>query len=124
VFVLGALDADRLCPIFAYPLAGGAPRRLMRIHGPGGEVPMGLPFALRLDRDSVYFLQSGASNAVFNTTPTLYRIGKSALDGDPSAVFSASSLGPPRFDASSIYVSYERGGLTAPIEGVIARLPK
>ena len=33
-------------------------------------------------------------------------------------------MGAPVFDASSVYVAYQRGGITGPIEGTIVRLSK
>jgi hypothetical protein len=114
VYLLKDLDAGSY-PLVHYP--GGDV--IASMPGPHEDVPAGLPFALRLDGNDIYFLSAGQGSS-WGRTVTLMQVRQQAV----VPIWAALSLGVPAFDASSIYVAYQRGGLTSPIEGVVARLPR
>lgn len=109
--------ADAPYQIWRFPTAGG-PAELVVEASAGGEIQLEPPHDLRRDGDSLYFMQRVAGELEF-----LYRLRLD--DGSPVQLLaSAAEASPPVFDASSIYIAYQRGGFDAPIEGVIARIAK
>ncbi|MCX5748319.1 MAG: hypothetical protein NT062_38190, partial [Proteobacteria bacterium] len=101
-----------------FPVAGGPSELVLEANRGDVEVSLDPPHDLRRDGDSLYFLQRMAGEV-----DVLYRV---RLEGPPVAepIAQAAELGAPVFDATAIYVAYQRGGGDAPIEGVIARIAK
>ena len=86
----------------------------------GGEVPIGPPHDLRYDAGALYFLRDLGTDYA-----QLVRLRvDSGPDAIPEVLLQGPGLGVPVFDTQALYAAYTRGGYDAPIEGVIARIPK
>jgi hypothetical protein len=122
-YMLGPVDASLGDPVERYSVvASGPPTTLARVRSGGGEIVIGAPSLLRKDGAYLYFLQTveGA------TLSELERV--SDVQGTPSqapdVLLEAHVMGAPVFDATALYVAYQRGGVTGPIEGTVLRLAK
>jgi hypothetical protein len=122
-YMLGSVDASLGDPVERYSVvAGGPPTTLARVPSGGGEIVIGAPSLLRKDGAYLYFLQTVEGDALSE----LERV--SNVQGTPSqapdVLLEAYVMGAPVFDATSLYVAYQRGGVTGPIEGTVLRLAK
>ena len=102
--------------------AGGSPTTLASVRSGGGEIIIGAPSLLREDGAYLYFQQTVEGDMLSE----LERV--STVPGTPSqapdVVLEAYVMGAPVFDATSLYVAYQRGGTTGPLEGTVLRLAK
>ena len=121
-YMLGAADTGLGDPVERYSLSGGAPTTLASVRSGGGEIPIGAPSLLRVDGAYLYFLQTvdGASLSQLERVSSVQAMPSQT----PDVLMEGYVMGAPVFDATSLYVAYQRGGVTGPLEGTVVRLGK
>ncbi|CAN5882129.1 hypothetical protein BH11MYX2_BH11MYX2_04400 [soil metagenome] len=120
-YLYGSSDAAPY-DLVGFPITGGEPLPLTTLTS-NAEIPQSPAHDLHIDGNWLYFMRSYGDDDTSSGSTQLMRI---RLDGSGELEYVAGgeNMLAPVFDENFLYIAYTRGGYDAPIEGVIARIPK